>query len=180
MKIKRKKIWVGALSALALASLSVATVGIAGVKAKAATVDFAKDANKWQTLTNVSVNANKGLVPAANGADIKWTATTVNVGGNSSAEITTSFAEGGGIWGVMTYFMKWNEGTDAVNWAYDSNAALPFDGNSGSGMNVASASGDWVALVVNTVTMPAVYECSNGVVSYKGNLAKNGIKNIKV
>ncbi|MBE7084898.1 MAG: hypothetical protein E7368_02455, partial [Clostridiales bacterium] len=172
MKIKRKKLWLGALSTLAVATLSVATIGIGSVSADAEAVDFSKDATKWQTLTKMNVDATKGLVPT--GATFR--ATTVEVGGNSSAEITTDFAEGTGHWGAMAYFLKWNEGTDAVDWQFTTeNAQYPIsDTNSTAGMNVTSASGDWIAVVVNTAWAPVVYQCENGTISRLGNLAENG------
>ncbi len=131
--------------------------------------EFGTDASKWQSLSKISVGDN-GLVPS----EPFFTATSVEVGGNSSFEIVTDFAEGGNLWGCTVYFFKWNEDFDSVNWVYATESSLPFDGNSGSGMTVASASGNWIALVVNTVTAPAVYECNNGTVSYKGNLWKSG------
>ncbi len=174
MNAKCKKILLGALSALTIGAVSVATVSLGKTTASAATaVEFATNVSKWQTLSNVSVDTTNGLVATA-ASGTQFLATSVNVGGNSSVEITTDYACGTGLWGVMVYYLKWNEGVDTVAWSYAAaDTALPFNGSSGAGMNVASATGDWVALVVNTVAEPTVYECNNGTVSRIGYMHAN-------
>ncbi len=128
--------------------------------------DYALDSTKWVEKKGVEFDAEKGLIPNV-AEDVKFQAATVNVGGNSSAEITTDYAQVNGSWGVMVYYLKWNDGVDGVTWSYSStNATYPFT-SSGNGLNATGAKGDWVALVVNTVYKPQIYECKNGVITLK-------------
>ncbi len=135
-------------------------------------VNYAIDSTKWQTLTNIAAYAEHGGLVASAPTDTKFIATSIELGGNSSVEITTNYKCGTGIWGNMIYYLKWNEETDSVTWTYAaSNPTYPLNGISGEGLNVAGTpTGNWVALVVNTVQAPAIFQCVNGTISHVGNL----------
>ena len=165
MKTKRRNVFLGTLSALALTTATMATVALGGVRASAAAVEYGTDASKWQTLSNISVSAS-GLVPTQTDVDIPFTATTIDVGGNSTAVITSDFSSStSGDWGVMIYYLKWNEGTDSVTWSYGANPTYSINAGEGTGLSYSNAKGDWIAVVMSCSYLPFVIECNNGVLS---------------
>ncbi len=177
MKMKRRNVVIGTLSAMALAAVSIATVGVGdAVKADAAAVEYGTDASKWLNLHQVTVDSSRGLVPSQAAADdYSFKAVTKEVGGNSSAEIITDFSETPNIWGVMIYYFKWNEGTDSVLFSWDTTGAWdyaveysyadPANPVPISGIKATNPMGDWGAVVVSTFSVPFVIECNNGVLS---------------
>ncbi len=187
MKMKRRNVVIGTLSAMALATVSLATVGMSkSVVADAAAVEYGTDASKWTNLHQVTVDSTKGLVPTTAAAtDYSFKAVTTEVGGNSSAEIVTDFHEDPNIWGVMIYYFKWNEGKDSVLFSWDTagtwdypveyNYADPANPVPISGIRASNPMGDWGAVVVSTFSVPFVIECNNGVLSTStAELWKNG------
>lgn len=192
MKMKRRNVFVGALSMLALAAVTVATASVGGVTASAAAVEYGTDSSKWQTLTNISVGTS-GLVPTAITdstlvSTSTFTATTTDVGGNSTAVITSDFtAATTGQYGVMIYYLKWNEGTDSVTWTYGQDYDYQINANDSvfdtdgvtvitgtTGIKASNVAGDWIAVVMSCSYLPFVIECNNGVLSTQTDIWQDG------
>ncbi|MBQ7923942.1 MAG: Ig-like domain-containing protein, partial [Clostridia bacterium] len=178
MKAKRRKIFIGALSAFVVAAASVA-VGVSGVRTSAETVEFATDSTKWQTLTGITVDSTYGLVPSVLSTNKSvMTATGVNLESDSSGTITSDFS--GGSYGVMAYYLKWNEGTDAVSWDWSTGATSAgtneffTDNNSTEKITATGVKGDWAAVVISYAKAPMVLECNGGTITQIGSLWTSG------
>jgi len=176
MKINKKKTLIGAISTLALATASFAVVGFNDVEASAEQTEYATNSAKWQTVTGMTVNSTYGLVPnvLSTNADV-MVATSVNLSADSNGKITSTIK--GGTYGVMAYYLKWNEGTDSVTWAWGSNSSelganefgtknLP----TGSSIypekiTASNVKGDWIAIILSYDIAPFVLECNNGTIT---------------
>ena len=170
MRNKRKKILIGALSTFAVAAVSASMVGLSNVKASAEAVEFATDSTKWQTMTGMTVDTTYGLIPSVLASNKSvMNATTVNLEANSSGTITSDFS--GGNYGVMAYYLKWNEGTDSVSWDWSTGATSvgtnEFYSNNANTEKITATGvkGDWVAVILSYDKAPMVLECNNGTIT---------------
>ena len=175
MKMKRRNVFIGALSALTLAAVSVAAFEFNDVEADAATVEYATDSTKWQTTTGMTVDSTYGLVPnvLSTNADA-MSATTVNFSADSNGTITSTLSNTTAqYYGVMAYYLKWNEGTDSVTWTWSGSATAMTAGaneflthNSGTEkISATNVKGDWIAVIISWAKAPMVLECNNGTIT---------------
>ncbi len=158
MKMKMKKV---AITALCAGLLCSSVAGITA-SANAEAVDFAKDASKWESLSNVAVDSEKGMYATAQ----TFTAVTTEVGGNSSAEITADFSKVSGSWGVFIVYFKWNDKIDFASWSFG--ADYDYAITASEGIKNTGAAGDWLGLVMSYGATPFVLECTDGTISNLG------------
>ena len=174
MKINKKKTLIGAVSAMALATASFAVMGFNGVEASAQQTEYATNSAKWQKVEGMKVDSTYGLVPnvLSTNADV-MSATSVNLSANSNGTITSDLS--GGSYGVMAYYLKWNEGTDSVTWAWSTRNTSALGENEFGTKNLPAGSsiypekitasnvkGDWIAIILSYDIAPFVLECNNG------------------